>query len=259
MMKILKYIAVILICQIALFSTSCSDSSAKDKALHFLDNMHAKDYYDDPIQRKLAEAITDGDDEEMLELIRQGADVNAKGKKGMRPLFWAFVKRRVKEFGILLKHGANPNVYDEYNKPGYPSASVVELAVMEESGEYLRLVLAHGGDPNILCDNGSARVIYVATLHHRIENIRQLIKAGADITSPYPNRNYPVTDAARFAAFDIVYFMLGRGADPTSKDEVGQSLCDILRRYGSRAIPPDSTEYDYYLKTVALLKAKGLL
>jgi uncharacterized protein len=259
MMKILKCIAVILIFQIALFSTSCSDSSAKDKALHFMNKMRAKDYFDDPIQRKLAEAISDGDDEEMLELIRQGVDVNAKGKNGMRPLFWAFVKRQVKEFGILLEHGANPNVYDEYNKPGYPSASVVEFAVMEESGEYLRLVLAHGGDPNIKCCNGSARVIYVAILHNRNDNVLQLIKAGADISSPYTNGSTPLCSAVKTNSYDIAYMMLENGADPNIRDKFGSTIIYYIKEYGARSIAKGTDRYEGYLKTVALLKAKGLL
>jgi uncharacterized protein len=259
MMKILKCIAVILIFQIALFSTSCSDSSAKDKALHFMNKMRAKDYFDDPIQRKLAEAISDGDDEEMLELIRQGADVNAKGKKEMRPLFWAFVKRRVKEFGILLEHGANPNVYDESDKPGWPSASVVEYAAKEESCEYLRLVLAHGGDPNILSANGSARVIDASILHHRIDNIRQLIDAGADISSPYPSGSTPLCDAVKTSSYDVAYLLLENGADPTIKDKYGSTIVYFIHEYGARSIAKGSDRYEGYLKTVAMLKAKGLL
>ncbi|HNX05216.1 MAG TPA: hypothetical protein PKI32_06920 [Opitutales bacterium] len=136
-----RFMVLLALCLAVLADASCSDSSDTDQALHFMDRMRAKDYFDDPLQRKLAQAISDGDDAEMLELIRQGADVNANGKKAMRPLFWAIGKRRVKEFGILLEHGANPNVYDESDKPGWPSASVVEYAAIQENGEWLRMVL----------------------------------------------------------------------------------------------------------------------
>jgi hypothetical protein len=221
--------------------------------------MKAKDYFAEPVQVKLAEAVARGKADQIGELIKQGADVNAKGRDGMMPLFWAMGKNSLKGFEILLRHGANPNVTAEGLIKDERPPSVMELAAMAEDPEYLRLVLKHGGNPDFPVGYGDRTIIYEAIMNNRLENLRILAESGADINHRDSFGSPPIMSAARIRNYDMVYFLLSKGADPKIVDRAGSDLATFLTKFGARAIAPDDQQYQWYLKVVAEMKKRGLL
>ena len=242
----------------SILQTSCHGEPQSD-AWRALSRMKAKDYFAEPLQVKLAEAVARGKTDQIGELIKQGADVNAKGRDGMRPLFWAMGKNSLKGFEILLQNGANPNVTAEGLIKSERPPSVMELAAIAESSEYLRLALKHGGNPNFSLGYGDRTIIDEAILNNRTENVRLLVENGADINHQDSFGSPPVMTAAGIDNYDIVFLLLGKGADPKIQDRSGYDLAKMMTKFGARAIAHDSDQYQWYLKVVAEMKKRGLL
>ncbi len=214
----------------------------------------AEDYFDDQQVIALCQAIEADDVEEMERLIAAGADANATGKKGMTPLLWAFPDRKLERFRCLLEQGADPNVFfgssfgvpqhasfQSMAVPGFgrtgcrPGQSVTHLAARCDLPEYFHLVMAHGGDPNLLDRNtGEAPLDLVIdrTLHDGRERVQVLIDKGADLNRYCKyRRKYPTMAAVQADRFDIALDLLKAGADPTlyQPDDI-YKLIHVLNR-----------------------------
>jgi ankyrin repeat protein len=255
---ILKKLLAVFVLLMSVFQTSCN-GEPQSHAWRALSRMNAKDYFTEPVHVKLAEAVGRGKLDQIGELIKQGADVNAKGRDGMRPLFWAIGKKSLKGFEILLQNGANPNVTAERLIKGERPPSVMELASIAESSEYLRLALKHGGDANFLVGYGNRTIIYEAILNNRTDNVRILIEAGADLAHRDTAGTPPIMTAAGIKNFDMVYLFLEKGADPKIKDKWDRDLAEMMKTFRDRGIKPDSEQYQWYLKAVEEMKKRGLL
>lgn len=124
------------------------------RSFHQKAGWKAKDFFDDPQVIALCHAIEADDLDGIDRLVAAGANVNAKGKDGMTPLFWAFPDNKLTRFTRLLEHGANPNVAIESDLGTHggfePGDSVTHLACRTKFPGYFEAVFAHGGDPNLV-------------------------------------------------------------------------------------------------------------
>jgi ankyrin repeat protein len=89
-------------------------------------------------------------------MLRHGADLDAKDENGLTPLMWAarFDHRQVTT--MLLKHGADVNAPDN-------DGNTTLLLTMHNSGdnlEMLRLLLAHGANPNLYNHAGYSPMLW---------------------------------------------------------------------------------------------------
>jgi len=146
---------------------------------------------------ELCDAITARDVRRMAELIDSGVDVNATGKHNMTPLYWAyFVDDDPRPFGLLLKHGANPNVACGFVLDGWPSKithggnSVSNLVSFGVYNRHYKNVFEHGGDPNIPSKSLiTPGVTPLLALHGEtpdaLERLLLLIEKGADLDARY--------------------------------------------------------------------------
>src|SRR5690625_3504630 len=138
------------------FMTSAACAvSVEQHALKELKRMRASDFFDDPVQRSLANAVERGNIDQARVAIENGAEVNAVGKEGMVPLFWALTKQNIDGFRFLLEQGADPNII--VNLPRHfqdRQAGAMEMAAQLENPAYLKALLEHGGDPNIIVNKG---------------------------------------------------------------------------------------------------------
>jgi len=125
----------------------------------------AEDFFQDPQVIGLCEAIAANDLESMGRLIKAGVNVNAKGAGNMTPLLWAFPDDRPDRFEMLLEAGANPNVKITTDL-GVPNGfevgdSVTHKAAASYFPEHFRLVMEHGGDPDVLNSRGETPIFSV--------------------------------------------------------------------------------------------------
>lgn len=112
----------------------------------------AEDFFDDLQVVQLCKAISKADVDEMKRLIEAGVDINTVGVGGMTPLFWAFfLETDPRPFGLLLKHGADPNQTVVGPKVPYSAygTAVTHLVCMSSYNRHFKNVFEAGGDPNL--------------------------------------------------------------------------------------------------------------
>jgi uncharacterized protein len=207
-----------------------------------VNRLPAKDYFDDTNTAKLAEAAKNGDIERVNALVAGGENPNAKGLGGFTPLMYSMAGKTTKGFQRLLELGGDPNLQTEGYSGKFPDSvtsklvypvSAMSIAAGWPGGEYLKLVLAHSGNPNLVrrrsasttgsttsTTTGISTPISDAIIINDPENARLLIKAGADLN---PDGHSPLMSAAFLGSYDVMYVLLEAGADFRAKDAKGFS------------------------------------
>ena len=196
--------------------------------------MTASAFFDSEVQVKFAKAAAKGDTNRMIKLIAEGADVNATGRSGMKPLFWALINRDYTGFKFLLEHGANPNANVEVKQP--PPENALSLAVALDEPEYLTALLVNGAKPNSTLGNVSTTPIYDAVLYGQTNNIAILLKYGAELDWKPTNSETPLHCAIRYRSFEVALFLYRLGANPAIKDMWNLSPLDTLRKYKDNGV-----------------------
>jgi ankyrin repeat protein len=240
--------------------TACS-AHPEERALRELQQMQARDYFEDPLQRALIEAVEGRDASKVRTVLEQGADVNAVGREGMTPLFWALAKQNLDGFKVLLEAGADPNVV--VSLPEHfqePKAGAMEMAARLESTEYLRALLESGGNPNtIVNEEWQMPVLYRAIMSRRLNNVETLLEHGADINHQDKSGATPLMQSVTARQFEIALFLLRQGADPTIEVNTGSSVIDFVRKYSDRGIDTRTNDLAAYHDFVGELRERGLL
>ncbi len=229
-------------------------------------SMKAADYFESGPQRALAEAAAKGRTEVIDELLQHGVKVNFQGKEGMTALIWAFLQENKKGYEHLLDKGADPNLQmteSTLTSDGVTDGnSATSLAAMHEDPWYLEVALKHGGNPNFVNPVNRMPVIFqcITLLDRshpqpRLEQLKMLIAAGADLNARNKSDITPLMYAARLNRYDMAYLMLQAGADPRQKTKWGTSVVYEIKE--SRTDPKNEL-YQWRTKVIDLLKAKGI-
>jgi ankyrin repeat protein len=159
----------------------------------------AEKFFTDAGVLSLCKAIEAKELKEINRLVKSGVDVNAKGRGNMTPLLWAFPMGE-SVFGKLLELGADPNIKlteDVWSmlRKGRSVMSAVALGDLLDGpvhdkyfydipmNNYLKIVLEHGGNPNIEDSNDDTPLLSLCYSERSkvSERIRLLLDAGADI------------------------------------------------------------------------------
>lgn len=250
-----RILLLIMMVGMSIFQVSCV--GAPSAASRVLDRMNANDYFEDDLQVRFVEAVARGNERRMRQLFEEGADVNVTGRQGMRPILWAFVKRSPEGLKFLLENGAEPNIRAEIEVGKV--ISPIEIAAIAEDVSYLRLLLKHGADPNTGLGTGGRSVIWEAVMNGRVDNVRQLIEAGANLSHQDTSGQTAMMTAAFIKNFELVYLFLQKGADPQLKNAWNYDLSGIINRYGDAGVKKGSEQHRWYFKVVEELRRRGLL
>lgn len=245
---------------IVLLLASCA-ATAEQRAMKELERMRAADFFDDSTQRLLAEAVQRGNLEQAMAALAQGADVDAVGREGMTPLFWALAKQNIEGFRFLLAEGANPNIVVDLPRNFQDrQAGSMEIAAQLDDPAYLRSLLEHGGDPNTIVNRfGNIPLLYRAIMSRRPDNVLLLLEFGADIDYRDSSGQTPLIKATNATMYEIALLLLREGADPTIKDWLGHGPADNVMQFGNRGIDRRTNDLAAFDEFVKELKARGLL
>jgi len=186
----------------------------------------------------LARASGKGKIKEVAELVRRGADVNSMGKGNCTVLYWAM--RNKAGFKDLLERGADPNVvFDD-------GGSVMHWAARSDDLEFLRLALAHGGNPNLVAGQFGVTPLFETISFYgemgQAPAMSILIENGANLDAVDSNGDTPMIVAAGLGRFDLVYLMLEAGADASIANENGYTLSDAVNQKNGALIPGSESE-----------------
>lgn len=247
---------------IGLATTSLSACAMSDtsRAVLELKRMKPERYFTDRVQADFVAAVGGGDLQRAQQLLAQGANVNAIGKEGMTPLFWAIGKQNLEGFRFLLSHGANPNLIVRWKdtKGREQSENTLRLAAMLENAAYLQAALDAGGNPNLIVNSIRQTPLYTAILHQRRANVVLLLQRGAGINHLDKAQKTPINHAISMNHYSLALLLLKRGADPKIKNRWGYSAIDTAKQFGNRGVVIGSADEAAYTEFVAELKRLGL-
>jgi len=156
-------------------------------------------------------AAKEGLVELVRELLSRGADANQQGTfisrgKPTLPIVLAAQHGNEEMIRLLINAGADPNGQDS---EGF---SALHKSAACSNADVLKLLLEeYNGDINLRLLNGS-RPIHSAASSGRVEQIKTLLAAGADIDSQNDDGMTPLHWAAEGGCWDAVELLLDRGA-----------------------------------------------
>lgn len=197
-----------------------------------MSDMDASKVFADPRVAALADAAVSGDAERVRTLVKDGADPNAHGDRGVTPLEWALLRKDRRGMEALLDAGADPA------RPGVGGATALHMAAMADDPSFLRLLLDRGADPNAPHGVTQAPPLAAALMNPKDDAFELLLAHHAD-----PNRadrlgNTPLHVAAKVHKTRCVLRLLEAGADPARRNQQGatfQTYFNVLPAGGLNA------------------------
>ena len=120
-------------------------------------------------------------------LIRNGATCDICGPDGSTPLCWAVLEGQVDVASVLLQGGADPNtagIAAGFLKGSEVRITPIYVAAVNESRPLIKLLLAHGADPNHPNARGAGghTCLHEAARGGDLKMVKELVSAGIDIS-----------------------------------------------------------------------------
>ncbi len=246
-MSILKYGKAIGVLVVALMTTQ--QAGCMEHKMEFkVGDKTVKDTFANPQLQVLARAACEGNTTAIAQVIKDGADVNGTGYKGITPIFWAAGCRNLQGMEALLKAGANPNLKSE---GGY---SVVHTAVTFEDAAPLKLLLKYGGDPNDKNDQSNwtalEKAMSVGMDGGGWDKYYALLDAGADINRPKMMNRTIAIFSSHMNQYDKVAELLERGYK--------FDLNGLGRSVETGYVDPNSPQAQWQIKVKEMLEQRGV-
>ena len=175
--------------------------------------------FSDTKQKALAEAAEAGDCDKIEAAVKLGANVNAVGEYKLTALWYAFTSQRKKAFKRLLELGADPNTLNQAGD------TLVGACLMIDDLDYLKLTLAHGGNPNAINASRDEPIIFSAITYAKSnEKIDLLIKGSANLNIRSSDGSTAIIYASSVRQMETVKFLIEKGADPFLRDNNGLDI-----------------------------------
>jgi ankyrin repeat protein len=180
---------------------------------------------DDATHQALLEAVRAGDRDRVQQLLRSGADVNARTEDGTTALMHATAVGDSKLVRMLLDHKADVNARNK--------AGAVPLLWAAGDGEKVRALLGRGADVNARPDSGRTPLMIAVGSPGAARVVKLLIEKGAD--ARYDHQGFTVLmAAAEGGAGAVVRLLLEKGADAKAKNRVGWTALHAAAVAGDR-------------------------
>jgi ankyrin repeat protein len=178
----------------------------------------------------LLDAVRAGDKDRVQQLLRQGADVNARTEDGTTALMHATAVGDIRLVRMLLEHKADVNAR---NKAG---ATALLWAVGDR--DKVRALLDRGAEVNAGADSGRTPLMIAVGSRGAADVVKLLIEKGADVH--YSQRGYTVLMAAvEGDDRSVVRLLLAKGADVKARNRAGYTALHAAALAGDRAIAED--------------------
>jgi ankyrin repeat protein len=214
-------------------------------------NSSAINYFEDPQDIAVANAVARGEIERIKKLISEGVDANKKGNGGITFTIWAIQHRQKESLKTLLTLGADPNARNDENYP------LMEFALGIKDKELMTILLDAKADINI--GNYENEPIIFTTIKTRDRDLfKYLVEKGADINSRGINNITPMMLLALVNNdFEMVSWLIDKGADVFALDNQKSDLAWVIQD-AEDSLDPKHPIMAWYYKVKAQLEAKGV-
>lgn len=207
-------------------------------------------------------------------LLKAGADVNSPNREGQTALMAVARTGRIDAAQLLLDAGANVNATEQWG-----GQSALMWAASQKQPAMVKLLIEHGANvnargivrdwqrrvtaeprPKDLNRGGFTPLLYAAR-EGCVDCARYLVKGGADINLPDPDRVTPLVLALLNMHFDTASYLISADADVDKWDLYGRSplyaAADLstLPRGGRPDLP--STDETTALQVIKMLLDRG--
>eukprot|EP00928_Gymnodinium_smaydae_P035664 TRINITY_DN25065_c0_g1_i1.p1 TRINITY_DN25065_c0_g1~~TRINITY_DN25065_c0_g1_i1.p1 ORF type:complete len:1252 (+),score=285.60 TRINITY_DN25065_c0_g1_i1:213-3968(+) len=177
----------------------------------------------------------------IAELLHRRADVDAQTSKGTTPLIMACSARFVEAAEVLLEHGANPDVCDDFGKSAL-HAAILDTEEGEDTAareavalELIELLNAWGADLGIKADHdhtglprGKAPIVQAVTQQSEML-VNALLNMGAEADGLH--------EAVISKNHAIVQALVENDANPFLEDANGKNVMEVAIEVGNQWAP----------------------
>jgi ankyrin repeat protein len=184
----------------------------------------------DATRQALLDAVRAGDKDRVQQLLRRGADVNARTEDGTTALMHATAVGDVRMVQVLLDHQGDVNAR---NKAG-------ATALLWASGDLdkVRALVDRGADVNARADSGRTPLMIAVGSPGAAAVVKLLIEKGADVR--YSHQGFTVLmAAAETGDRAVVRLLLAGGADVKARNRVGYTALHAAALAGNRGVVED--------------------
>jgi ankyrin repeat protein len=178
----------------------------------------------------LFEALELGNDREVVWLLDNGADVNAKNKDGKTALMFAAMRLAGSDDAeLLLEKGADANA------KARDGSTALMMAAGRGRRDIVKLLLANGADVNAKNEDGDTALTFAA-LYWTRDVAELLLAEGADVNAKDKNGYTALMSAVRERNRDVAELLLAKGADVNAKNKDGVTALMVAAGKGKRDV-----------------------
>lgn len=162
-------------------------------------------YFSEPSARLLAEAACEGRSEIITQIVSTGTSPNVVGRKGYTPLMAAVSCQS--EIGVseLLRSGADPNARNEHG------ANSVWIAAGMENTDILRSLLQHDGDMDVVAGGDRTPLIRSLSPFVSTANFELLLRSGVDVNQVSEGSGTAAEAAIAYGRIDLAIQLMEAG------------------------------------------------
>lgn len=164
----------------------------------------------------IADAVMQGDAEQVRQLIESGEDVNAAQGDGMTALHWAAERNDLASAELLLNAGADLTAQTRIG-----AFTPLLVGARSGSGDVVAALLEAGADPNTKTNTAETSALHFAAASGNVRAIEALLEHGADIEAMEAASGHtPLMFAAAYNRVDAVDLLVEHGADVVRQNRV---------------------------------------
>ncbi len=163
--------------------------------------------------------------EEIKELLKKGADMEAKNRYGRTVLMTAAEWGHLDVVKYLIENGADLEAIDRDRQ------TALFCAAKNETLEVCQYLIEQGADVKAK-DNCGETALFGAAIIGRLEVCQYLIEQGADVNVKNNNGRTALMDAVGFGNLEVCQYLIEQGADLDAKDKDGETVQDYAKKWG---------------------------
>lgn len=205
--------------------------------------------FDSARTTSMMRAASAGDVGAARDQVDAGTDVNAIGTGGITPLLWALLTQDLVLFTTLTDLGADATV----TLPD--GITTAHVAAMTSDPSYLRTTLDAGVDVDLANRSTGETLLMAAMRSDRDATFALLIERNASVDQAEFDGTTPLHLAGLIKAPGRALDLLAAGADPTARDQHGQTFLTYMN---IRPLDTGEETTDHYDEIEAWLTAHDI-